>query len=191
VHGANRLGTNSLVDLITFGKHAGITAAEYANGSDFQPIGDDPTTFVRQQIDQLRNGDGTENAAHLGEEMRRVMFEDVGVFRTEEGLERAIEKIQQLRQRFCHVKLTDKGKIFNTEMTNTWELGNMLDLALVTAVAAKARTESRGAHARDDYPKRNDAEWLKHSLAHLQDGNVTLNYKPVVITKYQPKERVY
>ena len=191
VHGANRLGTNSLVDLITFGKHAGITAAEFARGSNFQPIGDTPEDFARQQIDQLRNGDGKENASHLSEEMRKVMFEDVGVFRTEEGLQRAIDKVQELRDRYCHVRVGDTGKVFNTELTSAWELGNMLDLALVTAVAAKARTESRGAHARDDYPKRDDVGWLKHSLARLEDGKVSLEYKPVTITRYQPKERVY
>jgi succinate dehydrogenase / fumarate reductase flavoprotein subunit len=142
-------------------------------------------------LDTLRNGDGTENASRLNEEMRKVMFDDVGVFRTQAGIDQAIEKIRELRERFCHVKVTDTGRIFNTELSNTWETGNLLDLALITAVSASARTESRGAHARDDYPKRNDAQWLKHTLAWFKDDRVTLGYKPVVITKYQPKERVY
>jgi succinate dehydrogenase / fumarate reductase flavoprotein subunit len=191
VHGANRLGTNSLVDLITFGKHAGINAAEYAQGADFPPLPADATAETMRQLDALRNGDGTEHAAQLGEEMRKVMFDDVGVFRTQAGIQQAIDKLQELRARFCHVRLADTSKGFNTELTNTWETGNMLDLALVTAVSALARTESRGAHAREDYPKRDDVNWLKHTLAWFKEGQVTLGYKPVAITKYQPKERVY
>jgi succinate dehydrogenase / fumarate reductase, flavoprotein subunit len=123
--------------------------------------------------------------------MRTVMFDDVGVFRTQEGLERAAEKIRELRQRFKHVKVTDTGKVFNMDMLNTWELGNMLELALVTTVAAMARTESRGAHARQDHPQRDDENWLKHSLAYLQGDRVRLAYRPVTITKYAPKERTY
>ncbi len=191
VHGANRLGTNSLVDIITFGKHAGIEAAKYASGADFAPLPRDADDFARQQIDQLRSGDGTESVAQIGHEMRTEMFDNVGVFRTEEGLSHAIAKVQELRQRFCHVRVRDQGKIFNTDLSNAWELGNMLDLALVTSAAALDRTESRGAHAREDYPRRDDVNWLKHSLAWLHDGQVSLEYKPVTITKYQPKERVY
>jgi succinate dehydrogenase / fumarate reductase, flavoprotein subunit len=190
VHGANRLGTNSLLDLIVFGKHAGIDAARYANGADFQALPADPTDTTRAQIETLY-GDGTEKAAEIGRQMRTVMFDDVGVFRTQEGLERAAEKVRELRERFKHVRVTDTGKVFNMEMLNTWELGNMLDLALVTTVAAMARTESRGAHARQDYPQRDDENWLKHSLAYMQGDRVRLAYRPVTITNYAPKERTY
>ncbi len=191
VHGANRLGTNSLLDLIVFGKHAGLNAAEFTRGIDFQPLPADPLAGTHEIIAGLMTGDGTENAAELGQEMRSVMFDDVGVFRTSEGLQTAIDKVRELRERFDHVRVSDTGKVFNMELMNTWELKNMLDLALVTVVSAEARTESRGAHAREDFPKRNDKEWLKHTLASLEGDKVTLEYKPVTITKYQPMARVY
>lgn len=191
VHGANRLGTNSLVDLIVFGKHSGLHAAEYALGADFTPLPDDPTAFVREQIERLRNGSGKERAAQIGRELRSTMFDLVGVFRTEEGLTQAMEKIQELRARFREVRVADSGKVFNMELMQTWELGNLLDLALVTTRSALERRESRGAHARDDYPARDDVNWLKHTLAWLEGDSVRLDYKPVVITKYQPKERTY
>jgi succinate dehydrogenase / fumarate reductase flavoprotein subunit len=191
VHGANRLGTNSLVDLVVFGKAAGTNAAQYAAGASFQNLPGDAADYSLQQIDRLRNGDGSEKAAQIGQEMRTMMFDDVGVFRTGEGLLRAIDKVRELRERFKHVRIQDTGKVFNTEMLNTWELGNLLDLALVTAISAEARRESRGAHAREDYPRRDDAGWLKHTLAWFDGEQVRLGYKPVVITKYAPKERIY
>jgi succinate dehydrogenase / fumarate reductase, flavoprotein subunit len=191
VHGANRLGTNSLVDLVVFGKHAGINAAEFAQGADLKPLPEDPTALVRQQIEALHSGSGKERASVLGKEMRHEMFDHVGVFRTDEGLKHALDKVQELRERFRQVRVADSGKVFNMEMLQTWELGNMLDLALVTTQSALVRTESRGGHARDDFPKRDDEKWLKHTLAWLDGEQVRLGYKPVVITKYQPKERTY
>jgi len=123
--------------------------------------------------------------------MKHAMNELVGVFRTEEGMTSALETVRELQERFKHVKVEDKGKVFNTDLLATWELGNLIDLAEVTTVTALARQESRGAHAREDYPKRDDENWMKHSLAWMKDGEVELRYKPVNITKFEPKERVY
>jgi succinate dehydrogenase / fumarate reductase flavoprotein subunit len=191
VHGANRLGTNSLVDLIVFGKHAGLDAASYAKQAALQPLPADPTDFTRQQLDAMRSGDGKERVADLAQEMKTNMFNDVGIFRTAEGLARAVVKMRELRERFNHIRISDTGRVFNQELWNAWELKNMLDLALVTAVCAENRKESRGAHAREDFPKRDDPNWMKHTLAWLDGDQVNLGYKPVVITKYPPKERTY
>ncbi len=191
IHGANRLGTNSLVDLIVFGKHAGLDAAAYSSQVEFQPLPEDPTGLVQQQLDHLRGGDGTQHAAEIGSEMRKLMFADVMIFRTAEGLTRSIDHLAALSERYHHIRVSDQGKQYNMELMQAWELGNLLDLAMVTTVSALARTESRGAHAREDYPQRDDVNWLKHTLAWMKDDQITLKYKPVVITKYPPKERSY
>jgi succinate dehydrogenase / fumarate reductase flavoprotein subunit len=192
VHGANRLGTNSLLDLIVFGKHAGLNAAEYARQAGFTRLPQDPAGFARQQLEAIRASAGKEKATDIANEMKAVMFEDVGVFRTETGMQNALAKVTELRQRMNHVQLSDRGKIFNTELISAWELINLLELAKVTTAAALARQESRGGHAREDYSKRDDANWLKHSLAWMpENGDIRLSYKPVTITKFPPKERTY
>jgi len=191
VHGANRLGTNSLLDLIVFGKYAGLNAAAYANGAAFQLLPDDAADFARQQLENLRNSRGEEKTGDIARQMKAEMFENVGVFRTEEGMAHALKVVQELKERFMKIRVDDEGNIFNTNLIQAWELGNLLDLAEVTAQAALARQESRGGHAREDFPKRDDSNWLKHSLAWMMPAGVELKYKPVVITKYAPKERVY
>jgi len=191
VHGANRLGTNSLLDLVVFGKHAGLKAAEYAKQAEYHNLPVDAEAGARSQFEALRNGSGKENAFTISTEMKKVMFEEVGIYRTGTIMESALDKILELKERFRHIHVTDTGKIFNTELLNAWELGNMLDVAELVTVCALNRTESRGGHSREDYPERDDHNWLKHTLAWKENGKVRIDYKPVVITKYQPKARVY
>ena len=191
VHGANRLGTNSLLDLVVFGKQAGIHAAEYAKGASYLPLPDDAADYAREQLAALGSGNGSERVTDIAQEMKHVMFEHVGVFRVEEGMQEAVEKIRELKERYKNIRIDDHGKVFNTDLLTAWEISNLLDLAEVTAVSALARKESRGAHARDDYSERDDENWMKHTLAWLQEDGVKLGYKPVVFTKYKPMKRVY
>jgi succinate dehydrogenase / fumarate reductase, flavoprotein subunit len=191
VHGANRLGTNSLLDLVVFGKYAGLRAAEFAKNSDYVPLPADPTGFSRQQFDGFKNANGKENAFDIVRELKKVMFDDVGIFRSDAGMQNALNKLAELRERFKFIKVSDTGKIFNTEMINAWELGNMLELAEAITVSAINRKESRGGHAREDFSERDDVNWLKHTLIWNKDGKFDIGYKPVVITKYQPKVRSY
>jgi len=192
VHGANRLGCNSLLDIIVFGKHAGLRAAEFTKGASFQPLPADPTAFARAQFESILHADGKENAFDIATTMKKVMFDDMGIFRSGKGMQHALEVVRELKERYKHVSVADTGRIFNMELINVWELGNLLDLAEVTTVSAIARTESRGGHSREDYPERDDKKWLKHTLAWVrEDGKIDLKYKPVVITKYEPKVRTY
>ena len=191
VHGGNRLGCNSLLDIIVFGKHAGLKAAEYAKTAEFEKLPADAQAGARSQFATLRNGSGKENAFAISTELKKVMFDDVGIYRSEKGMKEALERVRSLQARFKDIRVTDTGRIFNTELLNAWEIGNMLEVAEVVAECALNRKESRGGHSREDYPERDDQNWLKHTLAWKKDGKVTIGYKPVVITKYQPKARVY
>jgi succinate dehydrogenase / fumarate reductase flavoprotein subunit len=191
VHGANRLGTNSLLDLVVFGKHAGLKAAEYAKNADYQKMPQDADSSIRSELEALKNGSGKENAFDISNEMKKVMFEDVGIYRNEKDMTSALEKVRELQKRFKDIKVSDTGKIFNTELLNAWELSNMLEIAEVVAASALNRKESRGGHAREDYPDRDDEHWLKHTLITKKNGKLEITYKPVVITKHQPKARVY
>ncbi|HEY3475244.1 MAG TPA: FAD-dependent oxidoreductase, partial [Anaerolineales bacterium] len=148
VHGANRLGTNSLLDLVVFGKHAGLKAAEYAKQADYERLPGDAEASARSQFDSLKNGSGKENAFTISTEMKKVMFEDVGIYRSGSVMESALDKILELKERFKDIRVSDTGKIFHTELLNAWELGNMLDVAELVTVCAMNRTESRGGHSR-------------------------------------------
>jgi succinate dehydrogenase / fumarate reductase flavoprotein subunit len=191
VHGANRLGTNSLVDLIVFGRRAGRDMVRYVKEADFAPLPAEPESQVEAMLAHLRQSRGGESAPKLRDELQKLMMNRVGVFRTKEGMTEAVERIRELRERFRQVEIQDKGMRFNQELLEAWEIGCLLDLAEVTAESALARQESRGAHSRDDHPERDDENWLKHTLAYLHDDKIELKYKPVVITQYEPKARVY
>ncbi|GAP63383.1 succinate dehydrogenase flavoprotein subunit [Ardenticatena maritima] len=192
VHGANRLGTNSLLDLVVFGRRAGIHAAAFANEIEFQPIPDNADEPTRELVERVRTHDGDENVATIRAEMQKLMMNNVGVFRTEELLTEAVEKLKELKERARNISIQDKGKRFNQDLLEAIELYNLLDLAEVTALSALNRTESRGAHSREDYPERDDENWLKHTLIYREeDGSYRFDYKPVTITKFEPKPRVY
>jgi len=191
VHGGNRLGTNSLLDLVVFGKYAGLKAAEYANQAEFEKLPADSESATKAQLEALKNGSGRENVFKLSNELKKVMFADVGIYRNEKDMLSALEKVRELKARFKDVTVTDTGRIFNTELLNAWELGNMLDVAEVIAMSAANRKESRGGHSREDFPNRDDANWLKHTLIWKKNGKLEIGYKSVVITKHQPKARVY
>jgi succinate dehydrogenase / fumarate reductase flavoprotein subunit len=199
VHGSNRLGTNSLLDINVFGKRAGNNAVEYAATADFVPLPKDPAKFVRELVEQLRDSDGTERIAALRKELQDEMDRNAQVFRTDESLEKVTKTIHGLRERYRNVSIQDKGRRFNTDLLEAIELGFLLDLAEVVVFSARNRKESRGGHMRDDYPDRDDATYMKHTMAYLTGDphsadaadHITLDWKPVVITNYQPMERKY
>ncbi|MFG2964186.1 MULTISPECIES: succinate dehydrogenase flavoprotein subunit [unclassified Streptomyces] len=196
VHGANRLGTNSLLDINVFGRRAGIAAAEYAHTVDYVDVPENPAEFVVSQIEQLRTSTGNERVATIRKELQETMDANVMVFRTEQTIKTAVEKIAELRERYKNVSIQDKGRRFNTDLLEAIELGNLLDLAEVMAVSALARKESRGGHYREDYPNRDDVNFMRHTMAYREVGDdgtesIRLDYKPVVQTRYQPMERKY
>ncbi|MFE1201811.1 succinate dehydrogenase flavoprotein subunit [Streptomyces sp. NPDC058762] len=196
VHGANRLGTNSLLDINVFGRRAGIAAAEYAQKADFVELPEDPESQVVEQIERLRSSTGTERVATIRRELQETMDANVMVFRTEQTIKTAVEKIAELRARYKNVSIQDKGRRFNTDLLEAVELGNLLDLAEVMAVSALARKESRGGHYREDFPNRDDVNFMRHTMAYREVGDdgaesIRLDYKPVVQTRYQPMERKY
>jgi succinate dehydrogenase / fumarate reductase flavoprotein subunit len=196
VHGANRLGTNSLLDINVFGRRAGVAAAAYASGAALPELPEDPAAQVVELVERLREGSGPERVSLLRRELQETMDAHVMVFRTEQTLTAAVQKIAELRRRYRLVTVQDKGRRFNTDLLEAVELGNLLDLADVMARSALARKESRGGHYREDFPHRDDERFLRHTMAYREvaaDGteSVRLDYKPVVQTRYQPMERTY
>ena len=191
VHGANRLGTNSLLDLVVFGRRAGKHIAEFANNVDPLPTGEAAADTAKQWIARLTDGKKGPHGGHILEEMQVTMMEKVGIYRNDQDMAKAVEKIQELRRRYMDVRVQDKGKSFNTDLLDIIELRNLLDLSLVTAESARNRKESRGAHSREDFPERDDTNCLKHTMAVLDGDKVRIDYKPVDISVWEPKPRVY
>ncbi len=192
VHGANRLGGNSLLETVVFGRRAGRAAAAWAKNV---PLPDFPSDALRQAEGErermLRDG-GTERVGALRAEMQDVMNADFQIYRTAADMQQGLKRVQNLRERYQRLCIDDKGRIFNTALQEAYELGFMLDLAECIATGALTRQESRGGHARRDFPKRDDANWLKHTLYYMDgDGHPQLDFAPVTITKYQPAERSY
>ncbi len=194
VHGANRLGTNSLVDLIVFGRRAGKhIASKWLPKADFAPLPDDPEDFAREQVEGLLGRKEGETQEAIRQELRDMMMEDVGVVRSADTLNQAKAKLVELKQRYGNVRLMDTSRTFNTELMEVIELGNLIECSEATIAGALARKESRGGHYRSDFEKRDDVNFLAHTLAYRteQDGTPDLRYKPVVITEFEPKERKY
>ncbi|MEV7601419.1 succinate dehydrogenase flavoprotein subunit [Kitasatospora sp. NPDC089797] len=196
VHGANRLGTNSLLDINVFGRRAGIAAADYANANEFVPLPENADELVQGMVDKLRESTGTESVGQIRKELQETMDANAMVYRTGATLKQAVEDIAALRERYKHVSIQDKGFRYNTDLLEAIELGNLLDLAEVLAVSALAREESRGGHYREDFPTRDDVKFMQHTMAYQEvaaDGStsIRLDYKPVVTTRYQPMERKY
>jgi succinate dehydrogenase / fumarate reductase flavoprotein subunit len=192
VHGANRLGTNSLVDLLVFGRRAGRQMARYTGGVERpRPIAD-AIEPVKAEFEAIRSRTTTgESVATIRKELQDVMMDNVGVYRDGKLLTAALAKVKELEARNEKVAVTDHGSIFNTELMEAQELGYLLDIAHVTVTSALARTESRGAHSREDYPERDDKKWLKHTLAYKGKDGPSLRYKQVSITRFEPKPRTY
>jgi succinate dehydrogenase / fumarate reductase flavoprotein subunit len=191
VHGANRLGTNSLVDLVVFGRKTGKQISQYAKEADFCSLPDNLYEEAKAGIDRLTDGKGDIQSGHLREQLQRVMMEKVGIYRNEAEMADAVSKVSALREQYQGVRVQDRSSLYNTELQEVLELGNLLDLALITASSAVNRQESRGAHARDDFPERDDGNWLKHTLAWLESGSVRLAYRPVDASVWEPKPRIY
>lgn len=191
VHGANRLGTNSLVDILVFGRRSGRAAVEDLKKFDLAPLPKNPEANIRAEIDRLMNSKGKESAGKIRSEMQELMTAQCGVFRTNAGLENVKQAISDLKVRYQNVALADHTQKFNTDLLEAMELGYLLDLAEATAHSAALRTESRGAHAREDFPNRDDKNWLKHTFVSNKNGKFEYSFKPVTITRYQPKERKY
>ena len=196
INGANRLGSNSLSECLVFGAAAGLAAGEFAKKKTSYPRGAAAREALRREESRVFDGllsreRGKETLSGVRVEMQQLMERDVGIFRDESGLANACGSLARLRDRFASVGLADKDRVFNTELTGVLELDFMLDVAATIAHSARNRRESRGAHSRTDFPARDDANYLKHTLAYRSDGAPRIDYAPVTITKWQPVERKY
>ncbi|MBI3608394.1 MAG: FAD-binding protein [Nitrospirae bacterium] len=192
VHGGNRLGGNSLLDTIVFGRRSAQHALRQIRGGGTpEPVGREHLERDRERIERLRARRSGERIAAVREALGQAMSEDVSVFRTRERLENARRALREIRPRVESVVVQDKSRVFNTELISALELSCLMDLAETIVEGALAREESRGAHARRDFPTRDDANWLKHTLAYASPSGPRLEYLPVTVTKYLPKERTY
>lgn len=191
VHGANRLGCNSLVDLVVFGRRAGKKIAKDLSELERVELPADRTDKVREKIERLKGRQTGEKPHELREAMQRTMTDRCSVFRNEADLKKALSELEELGQRYSRVVIDNRGEMFNTDLMEVLELESLLGLAQLTVISAIARTESRGAHFREDYPDRDDENWLKHTLVEKTAKAPKVSYKPVSITRFEPKARTY
>jgi len=191
IHGANRLGCNSLLDVLVFGRRSGLTMIEDLSGTGPLPVSGDALKLVEEWLSGLMNSKGREKADGLRREMQSLMMEYGSVFRSEAGLKKGIERIRSLKERFGDMGMANKGRVFNYELTEAIELGHQIGLCEVVLLSALHRRESRGAHCREDFPQRDDQSYLKHTLISLTPKGPEVRYKPVKITRFQPEARVY
>ncbi len=191
IHGANRLGGNSLLETLVFGREAGIAAAAYASTAPTPEMHESDLDEATAPLRAWSSRADGEDPSTLRTELQRTMEEYVGIFRDEAGLMEGLRRVRELRRRFEKVRVVDRSQVYNLNLTDALETGHLLELAEVIVVGAFARTESRGAHSRTDYPKRDDARWMRHTIARKGPSGPVLDYAPVGFTKYEPTERVY
>jgi succinate dehydrogenase / fumarate reductase flavoprotein subunit len=191
IHGANRLGCNSLLDLLVFGRRSGLAMNEDISRIKHFPASTDPVESVRERITRLLDARGGVKIGQLRREMQSLMMDYGSVFRNEAGLKKGIEGIRSLKGNYGDIEILNKGKIFNYELMEAIELGHQLEVAEVILLSALHRRESRGAHFREDFPKRDDQSYLKHTLVFQTSDGPEVRYKPVKITRFQPEARVY
>ncbi|WP_433195219.1 succinate dehydrogenase flavoprotein subunit [Nocardia sp. CA-107356] len=195
VHGSNRLGTNSLLDINVFGRRSGIAAAEHAQRTEFVEMPENPAQMVQEWLAMLLSDHGNERVADIRTELQYTMDMNAAVFRTEDTLKQALTDIHALKDRYTRITVQDKGKRYNSDLLEAVELGFLLELAEVTVVGALNRKESRGGHAREDYPDRDDVNFMRHTMAYKEGAelisDIRLDFKPVVQTRYEPMERKY
>jgi succinate dehydrogenase / fumarate reductase flavoprotein subunit len=194
VHGANRLGSNSLLDLVVFGRAAGLSIIKNSKNKKLKPLPKNSEEFTLNRLERLEQNSDGENPKEVGDELRKIMQEHCGVFRFPELLEKGLSKIQLIRKKTDNLEIKDKSKIFNTARAEALELSNLIEVAEATMNAAFARQESRGAHSRYDFPKRDDQNWLKHSLYNPIEKTMSfrsVNLKPLTVESFPLKERVY
>ncbi len=194
VHGANRLGANSVLEALFYGRHTGNIIADdlEKEGLSFIDINESVADRMLEEMERLRTNNGTERVSEIRKDLQESMTNNAGVFRTEETLQKQREKLKELKERFKKIRIDDKSKVYNTDLQEAIELGHMLDYSTFIVEGAIARKESRGAHFREDYPKRDDENFLKHTLAFMdEEGNIKLEYTDVTLGRFEPQERKY
>ncbi len=192
VHGANRLGANSVLEALLFGRFVGKTMVRDVDSIELRKASEDDAKTALKEIDFLLNSNGDEKVPVLREELQQCMTANAGAFRSKDTLQIAIDTVKELRNRFKHIRIQDKSTVFNTELQEALEFGHMLDYSLFIVESAIAREESRGAHYREDFDKRDDENFLKHTMAYMdENGKISLDYMDVVLGKHELQERHY